>query len=361
MMDRKPVIIITSPSLDTQKNIGGISSVTGFIIDNNSDYNYRLFELGRHDREKRGIFWFLRIIKAWVSWISLMIVGRNLLIHFNVALERRSILRDFPLIFFSRLLGKRQVIHLHGGELLHKEKPGKWIEKLLQFFFSGKEPKIVLSSVENELIVSKYHAKNVFELPNCVDLKEAELFDRQFPVKPPVRILYMGRIVKSKGIDYIIQALDILRKKAIPYKFIMAGSGPDETEYCKLLSEIPEDCFEFKGLVSGKVKTGLLKQCDIFLLPSLYEGLPISLLEAMSFGLVPVVTDVGSINTVVKNGETGIIVEMRSSVQIADAVESLVRNDHLFKRISNNSRRYIFENHNPVEYISKLNHVYRKA
>ena len=86
-----------------------------------------------------------------------------------------------------------------------------------------------------------------------------------------------------------------------------------------------------------------MKQCDIFLLPSLFEGLPVSLLEAMSFGLVPVVTDVGSINTVVKNGETGVIVEMRSSVQIAEAVESLVQNDDLFERLSINSRRYILK------------------
>lgn len=355
------MILITSPSMDTQQNIGGISSVTRFLIDNNSEYNYRHFELGKHDREDRGILWFLRIIKAWISWFFLMVFKRDMLIHFNVALEGRSIVRDFPLILFSRLVGKRQVIHLHGGELLNKEKVGKCIEKLLQFFFSGKEPKIVLSSVEKELIVNKYHAKIVFELPNSVDLKEAEMFTRQFPVKPPVRILYIGRIVKSKGIDYIIQALDILKKKAIPFKFIMAGSGPDEKEYLKQLSEIPGDSFEFKGLVSGSLKTGLLKQCDIFLLPSLYEGLPVSLLEAMSFGLVPVVTDVGSINTVVKNGETGVIVEMRSSVQIAEAVESLLQNDHLFKRISNNSRRYIFEHHNPVEYINKLNDIYDKA
>ena len=134
-------MLITSPSLDSQKNIGGISSVTGFIIDNNSKYNYRHFELGKHDRENRGIFWFLRIIKAWFSWFFLMIVKRNMLIHFNVALEERSLIRDFPLILFSRMLGKRQVIHLHGGELLNKEKVGKWIENSCSFAFPVKNPK----------------------------------------------------------------------------------------------------------------------------------------------------------------------------------------------------------------------------
>ena len=123
--------------------------------------------------------------------------------------------------------------------------------KTLAVLLFRKEPKIVLSSVEKELIVTKYSAKNVFELPNSVDLKEAEIFTRRFPVKHPVRILYMGRIVKSKGIDYIIQALDILWRKAIPYKFIMAGSGTEEKDYIKQLSEIQGDCFEFKGLVSG--------------------------------------------------------------------------------------------------------------
>lgn len=357
-MKRKPVIIITSPSLDTQKNIGGISSVARFLMENNSDYDYRHFELGKHDNEKRGVYWFLRIVKAWVAWFFLMIIKRDILIHFNIALEERSLIRDFPLILFARFLRKRQVIHIHGGELLHKEKGRNWIEILLKYFYSGKEPKIVLSSMEKKMIVSKYHAKNVFELPNTVDMTEAEFFNRQYPFQPPVKILYMGRIVKSKGLDYIIEALEILNKKAIPFKFIMAGSGPEEKYYLKKLSGIPQDCFEFKGLISGPLKTGLLKQCDIFLLPSLYEGLPVSLLEAMSFGLVPVVTEVGSINSVVKNGETGIIVAMRSSVNIAEAVERLIENDDLFKRISTNSRRYVFENHNPVDYINKLNKVY---
>lgn len=360
-MDRKQVIIITSPSLDAQKNIGGISTVAEFIIKNNEKYNYIHFELGRYDKEKRNILWFLRIIKAWISWCFLMIIKKNVIIHFNVALEKRSLIRDFPLILFSRMLGKRQVIHLHGGELLHNEKAGECLKNILQFSFSGKGPKIVLSSMEKELIVCKYHAKNVFELPNSIDLKEAEIFTRQFPVKAPLRILYMGRIVKSKGIDYIIQALDILWRKSVPYKFIMAGSGPEEKDYIKELSKLPGNCFEFKGLVSGPLKTRLLKECDIFLLPSLYEGLPVSLLEAMSFGLVPVVTDVGSISTVVKNGETGLIVEVKSSVQIAEAIESLVRYDDLFERLSMNSRRYVFENHNPVEYANKLNDIYDKT
>ena len=100
----KPRIIITSPSLDTNKNIGGISTVTSFLINNNFNYRYEHFELGKLDEEKRGIAWFFRILKAWGKWGFLMIKEKDFLIHFNFALDKRSIIRDSRAITTQRLM-----------------------------------------------------------------------------------------------------------------------------------------------------------------------------------------------------------------------------------------------------------------
>ena len=351
-------IIITSPSLDTNKNIGGISTVTSFVISNNPSYRYDHFELGKLDEEKRGIAWLFRILKAWGKWGFLMIKEKDLIIHFNFALDKRSIIRDSPLILFSQILNKKLVIHLHGGVYLEKDDIPFWIKTLLKLIFKGKAPKIVLSQGEKEIIMKKYNAKNVMALPNSISLKEAGDFNRIYTTESHVKLLYIGRIVKTKGLDYIFEALQILKEQNIPFKFLFAGSGPEKDSYVDKFSHTFGPSFEYKGVVTGKEKIDLLKECSIFLLPSFYEGLPISLLECMSFGLVPVVTPIGSMKDLIKNKENGIFVKMKSSVEIAEAVEYLVNNPDSLKIIGSNARKYIFENHNPIDYINKLNHIY---
>ena len=358
----KPVIIITSPSIDSRKNVGGISTVTSFLIQNNLKYNYIHFELGKLDEEKRGVLWFLRILKAWCKWGFLMIKQKDVLIHFNFALDKRSIIRDSPLIFFSHLLNKKMAIHLHGGEYLEKENTPKWIMALLRTMLSWKNPKIVLSPYEKELIIKKFHAESVNVLPNSIDIKEATAFKRSFPYNRPIQLLFIGRIVERKGINDILQALIVLKDKGLQFKYVLAGTGPDKQEYVNRCSSLLGSDFEFKGIVSGELKTNLLKTSNVFLLPSLYgEGLPIALLESMSFQLVPIVTDDGSMKYVIQDSVNGIIVEKGSSENIAEAIESLILNEDLLQKLGQNAALYVFSNHNPEDYINELNKIYENS
>lgn len=355
-------IIITAPSLDSNVNVSGVSSVTKFIIENNAIHKYTHVKLGKPDNDKTVLFVIFRTLSAWIKWGFLILFKRHLFVHFNFALDKKSIIRDAPLILFTQLIHKKMVIHLHGGEFLQKEKVPSWIKKILNLIFSGKEPIIVLSSLEKELIIEKYHAKNVVVLPNCIDIKDAKKFDRVYLGQPPIVILFLGRIVLRKGIEYILQALALLKNKKLSFKFILAGTGPEEEIYIRKYSEILGNAFEFKGVISGNEKSELIKKSDIFLLPSTSgEGLPISLLECMSYGMVPIVTDDGSMKHVVKHGQNGFIVNKKSSIEIADAIESLYNNLGLMQKLGRNASRLIFESFDPSVYIENLNKIYNYA
>jgi glycosyltransferase involved in cell wall biosynthesis len=217
---------------------------------------------------------------------------------------------------------------------------------------------IVLSQAEQQAMQKQYKVKNVIVLPNCVDLKEAVAFNRVNNLTGDLNLLFIGRISRSKGIDHIFTAVSILKKEAVPFKFYMAGTGPDEKEYVEKFSALLSNDFYFKGIVSGSVKTALFKDCDIFLLPSLFEGLPMSLLETMSFGLVPVVTPVGSMKYVIKNGENGIVVEKDPATEIAAAIIMINTNRAILQQLSNNAGAYIFSNYNTENYIAALNSLY---
>ena len=351
-------IIITSPSLNINQNVSGISSVTRFITDFNNNTEYIHFELGKRDNDKRNVFWLLRIVNTYYKWVSLLVRNRKAMVHFNLAIDKFGLLRDSPLILFARLIGKRIVLHLHGGEfLLHKEAP-KWMTILLNLIFSGKSPAIVLSAKEAEVLKTKYKCKKVFVLPNCVDLTEAKKFDRTINETDLPVLLFMGRISLNKGLEYIFKALKALKEEGYAFKFYMAGKGPEEKEYVQKFTELLGADFTYEGVVTGESKVRLLKTCNIFLLPSFFEGLPIALLESMSFGLIPIATAVGSIKYLINNGDNGLIVQKRSSDDIASAIKKLSVNSHYMQALSINAKQSILDEYDPDKYLDTLNSIY---
>lgn len=351
-------IIITSPSLDTSENISGISSVVNFIIEANPEMEYIHFELGRHDDEKRDAAWFLRILSSYVRWLRILWSGNDLMVHFNMALCKFSIIRDFPMLLMARLLRRKMIIHLHGGDyLMHKEPPA-WMRLLWKISFSGRNPVIVLSPVEMEILNRRIARNRIHTLPNCISLHDAYEFERNYERDHSINLLFMGRISADKGLEYIYKALISLRKKGLNLRFILAGRGPEQDEYTRKFSTLLGTSFEYAGVVTGEVKTEVLKKCNLFLLPSFYEGLPMALLESMSFGLVPVTTNVGSIGQIVTHGENGLFVKSHSSTDIEFAIEELASNESFRNRLSRNAREFIFENFNPESYVRKLNEIY---
>ncbi len=351
-------ILITAPSLYTKNNVSGISSVTNFIIDNNLTKKYKHFELGRKDEEKRNLIWFFKYVVTNFKWAAAAISRQTAIIHFNFALSKASIIRDAPLIIFAKWFKKKIVIHTHGGDYLLKETPPSWMKFLVGKVFSNNTPIIVLSPLEQQAIVERYKVTNTNVLPNCVDVKDAISFKRNFETEKELKILFIGRISLSKGIDKIYAAFEKLKSANVPFKFYMAGAGPEEKEYVQKFAELLKSNFEFKGVVSGQVKANLFKGCNVFLLPSLFEALPMSLLESMSYGLVPLVTDVGSIKYVVNNNENGIILKDNPVQEIVDGVLRLQNENGLLKNMSIKASNFIFNNYNPKDYILSLNKIY---
>jgi glycosyltransferase involved in cell wall biosynthesis len=258
---------------------------------------------------------------------------------------------------------KKMEMHIHGGDYLTNTNTPKWMQWALKKVFAGKTQVIVLSPVEKKIIEDRYKVKNIQVLPNCVDLTDAKLFKRNYNKEQKVKLLFIGRISHAKGLAIIYNILSGLKKNAVPFKFFLAGTGADEKEYVEKFTSLLGSDFEFKGVVSGKTKTDLYKNSDVFLLPSLFEGLPMSLLEAMSFGLVPVVTNVGSMGFVVTNNENGIITMLNDdTAKILElAITQLIGNGLMQQQLSANAAAFIYKNYSPEDYVTQLNKIYDAA
>lgn len=351
-------IIIISPSLDPSQNVSGISSVTQFIIDNNKEEKYIHFELGKKDNEKGGIFRIFPIIKNLFKWNKLLSKYPQTIIHYNFPLSKASILRDPLFIWIAQIKKHKMVIHIHGGVFLTASHIPAYLDIILKKVFSLPIPFIVLSELEKKMLKDKFQCKNISVLPNCVDLKDAVSFQRIPNNKDTLVIGYLGRIAETKGMSYLLEACVKLKEKKVPFILKLAGKEEIKDQYLPLFKEKIGKQFIYEGVVSGDKKTSFLKSLDIFILPSFFEGLPMSLLESMSFGVVPITTNVGSIGEIIKEGNNGLFILPKDSNAIVQQITKVNTNRDLLLKMSHNAKESIINNFNVKNYIDKLNDIY---
>lgn len=352
-------VVIVSPSLDPTKNVSGLSSVTRFIIENNPHHNYIHFELGRKDDEKGGIYRVSSIIRRFKEWKHLLKKYPDAIVHYNFPLEKPSIIRDTPFMNAALKSGNKMVIHIHGGVYLSSESIPFPFRQILKHVFSWNVPFITLSEMEAEVLRKKFHAKHVVSLPNCVDLKDAQTFQRKYKDdSTPLTLGYLGRIAKTKGMDYLLQACSILKERHIPFCLKIAGAEEQEGQYLPQFSNLLGNQFVYAGIVDGESKNAFLKGLDVLVMPTFFEGLPMSLLECMSYGVVPVITPVGSIPTVVTDQQNGILIKVKDAPSIVDAITYLHTHRDKLEQMGKSSRNYIYGHFAPDCYIDKLNNIY---
>lgn len=189
-------------------------------------------------------------------------------------------------------------------------------------------------------------AKNVEVIPNGVDLEKFRVKNQELGIKDKDKIVLVttSRLVKKNAVDDIIKALKFLPEK---FFFRCVGSGPDEKYLKNLAAKIGvENKIEFIQHVDHVAMVEILRNSDIFVRPSLSEGLGISFLEAMSVGLPVIATAVGGIPDFLKDGETGLFCNVRDPEDIAKKAMILIQNNDLYNKISANGIRLIKEKYN---------------
>ncbi len=155
---------------------------------------------------------------------------------------------------------------------------------------------------------------------------------------PPedVLVLTVANLRIEKGYDVLLEAVDILSSRGVAARFISVGHGQLDEDLRARHRELGlGDRFKFLGLRTDVLR--LMAGSDVFALPSHFEGLPVTLMEATSVGLPIVATAVGEIPRIFADGIDGLIVPPGRSDVFADAVERLVRDASLRKRMSASS------------------------
>lgn len=187
--------------------------------------------------------------------------------------------------------------------------------------------------VKGEQIGLIYNGVDLSQFHPVSDLAK-ETSKKALGFEPSQRLVgHIGRLSVVKGQKFLIEAAGRLRSKFSDVKFLLIGDGPERSRLLELVRKNGlEDIFFIRESVSDTSQA--LQAMDVFVMPSLQEGLGLSLLEAQAQGVPVVASSVGGILSVVRAEETGLLVPVADASALADAIERLLRERSLAQSLA---------------------------
>lgn len=193
---------------------------------------------------------------------------------------------------------------------------------------------VLNKSMIKDAIEAGAHPSKIKVIHNGIDLDKipsmggSDILQRYGLTKDNFIVLYLGRLHPKKCPDDLVKAFPKVVKKVPNAKLIFAGKGEEEIELKGLVSDLNlNDNIIFAGFVSEDEKWDLLRRCDVFVLPSVVEGHPITVIEAMACSKPVIATNVGPFPEIIKDGETGLLVPLHAPDELANAMTKLALND----------------------------------
>ncbi len=347
-------VLITSPSLSESDNISGISTIVRQIV-KHCDCEFVHFAAGKKDNDRAGLNWLLKqtVLPFRFLWT---ILRQNVdAVHINTAFSPPALLRDFVLTRAAKLVGRPVLLRPHGGRYLLKEIPGTALHWITGKMLSSANRVLVLSEREKDRLQARWKTERIEVLANAIDTEEIEFREKPNQTR---NIIFFGRIDRDKGLREIADACRILDAEGFEFTFTCCGTGPDADSFVVEMNSVLGDRFEYRGVVSGPEKWSALANADIFLLPSYFEGLPLSMLEAMAAKCVVIATDVGSIRTVIKHGVNGFLVQPHNTEQVVQELRVLLADGTNMVAIRDNARETVERDFSIHKYVVELIRVY---
>ena len=342
---RRRRIVLFGPSLDA---VSGVSTHVRmlFASDLARDYGLLHFQVGSEGRRENALQKLMRFtLSPFQLALFLLRTGAEA-VHMNVSLDPKSYWRDLVYSIVARLLGRRVVNQIHGGAMPQDFFRGNaFLTWLLRRFLVSSDVVTVLSSAELAAYRAFDSRIKVYLIPNAIDPTGLADQPRPYNTDRPLKLVYVGRLVRSKGLFEIIDALAELKRAGRQLRLSIAGRGPDQSELTAALEKAGlADRVRLLGSVFAEEKCRLWLDSDLFVFPTMHnEGLPYSLLEAMAAGCVPVTTPVAAIPDVMQDGEHGLFVPAKNAGALATAVAALDDDRERLIRMAEAARRRVRE------------------
>jgi len=355
-------VLILRPS---KKSYGGITSYFNTL---EGKFNVNITYMSRGVRKQnslisRSVYPFIQIYDYLLFSIKVL---QHDLIQINTSLGWSGMLRDSIYIVIAKLFRKKVIVFFRGINSNFLKNLNKYPNKLLNLMFLKADGIIVLSKkLKKQLVEWNYSGKIYLETTAVDDkyLKQCtfhELLEKKQNTKKK-NILFLARIEKYKGIYEIIDAFSLIANDFKDTNLILAGNGSEYNNLRKYIEEKTsiKNRIILKGFVEGKTKAELYKQAYMYILPSENEGMPNSLLEAMSYANPSIVTPVGGIEDFFIDGKMGFLLDKVDSSTIAQKIKYILNDSSLFVKMAEHNYNYASQHFLPNTVISRIENIYK--
>ena len=247
------------------------------------------------------------------------------------------------MLWLPKLTGKRCIATIHG--LDHQR--SKWNALARAYIMLGERcaarfaDEIIVLSRSTQEYFQKTYGRETRLIPNGVNRprrQEVREIAEKYGLSARGYLLYLGRIVPEKGVHYLIEAY---RQVKTDMPLVIAGGSSDSEEYFDGIRRMArgDERIRFTGFVQGRVLEELYSNAYAYVLPSDLEGMPLSLLEAMSYGNCCVVSDIPECAEVV--GEYGVVFPKGNVAELTKTLQELCDDEQKVEQCRQETCRYI--------------------
>ena len=324
---------------------------------------------------KSGTFSISRAIDTLcvvgLVWWKLM---RCKIYYATMSTSSVGFIRDYLTVGFAKLLGRRIVLHLHGGgfeEFYTSQKP--WFQWLIRSNLRRTDSIVALGELLKEqfFCVGEFVKPKLVVIPNGLTLgvEEPSAESKVFSDGQRVELLYLSSLMPSKGFFDVLQAMEILKSQSsVRYHLNLCGSFVDaKTETAIAVNDEASlgayietygllDYVTYHGQIRGEEKDKQFVRANVFLLPTSYpwEGQPLSIIEALAFSIPVISCCHKGIPELVKDGETGLFVKPEAPDSIASAVIEMTADLNRYSKMSHAAREHYEANFRRDVHLKRL-------
>ena len=256
-------------------------------------------------------------------------------------------------ILIAKCFKIKVIFHLLNAIDIFWNESSKPSRALMSYFMNKTDVLLVQSKGIKKFVegISRAPVKAIYNGVN-IELYNNEIRNR---INHKFEIVFVGALLKAKGVLDLLRACAFLKKESLQIKFIGRG---DIDEYNSFIKKNGiSDMVKFIGQAGDEEKISLLKNAQVFVLPSYAEGQPLSILEAMSCGLPIISTRVGTIPELIKDEENGFLVTPGDYKSLADKINLLFNDRKLYCKISENNyktARSLYDIHRLFEEMAEV-------
>lgn len=326
-----------------------------------SDIEY--FEVGRAPGERGHLSMFWRLAKDFLRFRKVLKTGSYDLVHINPSMIMKAIMRDGLLLLIAKRCGKPVVVFMHGWDVGDEETIRRWFLGLFRRVYSQADLVMVLGDVFRRKLREMGIESRIVKVTTLV---KDEVFSEDVtamanhPSAPTdLHLLFLSRLDIDKGLQVTIEAYRSIVTRYPGLILTIVGDGPERERIQALVDSEKLTGVRIRGYIAEKEKAKVFTDADIYIFPTMAaEGMPASLLEAMSFGLPVITRPVGGIQDFFEDGRMGYVTESIEPTVFAELIAKLLSDPDKRAEMGEYNRRYAMERFQASKVAARLTALY---